>query len=426
MTISKPVWSENVGIYNFAWDELNVYAKVDRIYSKDKSLVGELKLWRNIGDSCSILELLKLDLLSDKSRNTLSEALKRINKDIDWLNILKYICFITVENYRKGEKIEWLGDEPPTMSQEFLLYPILRKGQPMTIFADGGTGKSYLGDYFAVCVYYARPGFYIPYLGTLSPIPVNVLMLDWEAEKIDHQRRVWAIKKGMGIESDTDRFCYRRCNQPLVDDIYAIQQIVKEYNIGLTIIDSQVAASDDSRDPADGARRYYNALRSINCTTITLDHVPKGNGVTDTHKPYGSTFKWNLSRSQFELKKLQKAGENVIQLALYHRKNNEGLLLKPIGYQVEFMNLENGVDLDKVIFTGIDVPDELSNGETVDLTQRIKKVVMVAQNGKMNVENIANVLKLNKAEVQTYLENHRDTFGVVNNLWYVVAQKLDQ
>lgn len=423
MKVTKPEWSNNIGIFNFAWDDLNIYAKVSRIISKDKTVIGELKIWRRVDKYDSIMELLRIDLLSDKARNSLAGSLKSRNSDIEWLNVLKYICFITVEEYRKGENIEYLGDEPPTMSQDYLLYPMLRENQPTTIFADGGTGKSYLTDYIAVCIYYAYPGFYLPTLNcTLIPKPCKVLMLDWESEKIDHQRRVWAIKKGLGID-DTDRFIYRRCNEPLIDDIYEIQRIISENDIKFTVIDSQVAASDGEDGKPSGARNYYKGLRSLNCTTLTVDHVPKGDGIHDTHKPFGSIFKYNLSRSQFELKKIQQEGENVIQLALFHRKNNEGLLLKPIGYQVEFVN--NGENLDKVTFTGIDVPDELNSGETQDLSSRIKKILVSSVGGKMAIDTIAEVLKLSKPTVQKYLESHTNTFGHIGNMWHVLATELN-
>jgi hypothetical protein len=418
--ITKPVWRENVGIYNFDWDDLNLYAKMDRIFSKEKTLIGELKLWHKQSGNDEIIELSRLDLLSDRARNNLAMSLDKRNKSIDWLSVLKYICFITVDHYRKGEPIEFLGDEPKTMEQEFLLYPILRKNQPTTVFSDGGTGKSLLADYSAVLVFYGYPGFFIPWMGLpLTPDGGNVLFLDWEADKEDHQKRVWAIKKGLGI-IDADRFFYRKCNQPIVDDIAEIQKIVKDNKIIFVIIDSQVAASGDTKDPADGARRYYNALRSLNCTTLTIDHVPKGNGLNDTHKPYGSTFKWNLSRSQFELKKVQQPGENVMQLALYHRKNNEGLLLNPIGYQVEFVNSDNSI-LDKVVFTGIDVSNELASGEVANLSYRINKLLSSTKTGQMSLDNIATFLKLDKSVVLTCLEQHRESFEQKNNLWHTVT-----
>ncbi|MFA5300440.1 MAG: AAA family ATPase [Lutibacter sp.] len=420
-TIQKPEWNEESGIYRFSWDSLNIYAEVSRLSVKDKALLGELKLYRKNAQGTQLIEQTQLPLLSDKSRNTLANSLFNRNKNVDWLSVLKYVCVITVDNYRKGEPLGYLGNMPISMTTAFSLYPLLKINEPTTIFADGGTGKSYLADYIAILIYYNIAGFYIKCIdSSLIPLYVNVLYLDWEASLEDHQRRVWAIKKGLGIEDDERTFYYLKCSQPLIDMASEIKKIIIEKQIGMIIVDSQVAASEGDSDKADGARKYYNTLRSFNCTSLTLDHVPKGNGLFEAKKPYGSTFKWNLSRSQFELKKYQQPGENIVQLALYHRKNNEGMLLKPFGYQIEFVNDESG-DLDKIFFTGIDIPEELASGETNNLVQRVKKIITTNPHGQMSLKNISLLLKLPEKNILMCLNDNRELFTQIGDNWAVNA-----
>lgn len=426
MAVPKPEMDVNAGIYRFMWNgEMNVTATLERLIPEGKDLWAELKLNHKSLEGNKLIEQTRINLLSDMKRNQLAKSLSERNSEIDWLNVLKYICVLTIEHYRQGEPIQYLGNQPEDMAQEYQLEPILEKGEPTTIFADGGTGKSYLADYIAVLIHYGQGGFDINGK-SINPYATNVLYLDWEATFKDHQRRVWAIKQGLGMEKSNDLFFYRRCSQPLADDIPEIQRIIGQNKIGFIIIDSQVAASDGEQDKSDGARRYYNALRSLNVTSLTLDHVTKGNGLTDSHKPYGSTFKWNLSRSQFELKKSQTPGTNKIQLALYHRKHNEGLLLNPIGYEVEFIN--NGSVLEKVIFRSADVPLELSTGESKGLTGRIEEFLLNLPAHQATATQISQILKVKPDQIRARLNEHKDDRFVklANDLWAVRSDKNDE
>jgi len=411
MTISNPEWTHNAGIYSFAWPDINIHATLDRIISEGKTLSGELKLFHRVGDKNKFIEQSRLNLLSDRSRGSMAKALSERNTEIDWLNILKYISALTVEHYRQGEPVQHLGLKPETMEITYQLYPILEFGEPTTIFAQGGTGKSYLADYIAILIQYNVCG-----IGDWLPTQSNVLYLDWEASKKDHERRIWALMQGLNINSE-DTILYRYCTQPLADDIHEIQRLVIEHNIGFVIVDSQVAASGGDQDKADSANQYYNALRSLRCTSLTIDHVTKSNGINGESKgmPYGSIFKWNRSRSQFELKKFQEPGENSLQLALYHRKHNEGTLMKPLGLKLDFV--KNGLSLDKVIVSKADVNDtpELVSGETSVLKDRIAD--LLGRKGLMQTKDMALELDANEASIKARLNDNKGMFKHFKDGW---------
>lgn len=408
--IPKPEWKVQAGIYSFSWNgEIQVRAVLDRIKSDNDDIHGELRLYHKTIQGESILEQTKLNLLSDVGRNKLAKSLSERNNEIDWLSILKYITLLTVEHYRMGEPIQFLGGVPQKLTSEYTLYPILEDKEPTTIYADGGTGKSYVADYIAVLVHYNINGFKINKDEHLVAQHSPVLYLDWESTQQDHERRVWAIKQGLNCKFDEkDYFFYRRCTQSLADDIQEIQRIVVDKNIGFVIVDSQVAASDGDQDKADGARRYYNALRSLNITSLTLDHVTKGNGMgmNDPKKPYGSAFKWNLSRSQFELKKFQEPGEQSIQLGLFHRKHNEGMLLKPFGFKIDF--IRDGSKLSKVLFTSCEVPANTVIGETGSLVNRI--VELLTDVGQLPAMEISKRLKEDYNTVKARLNEKKELF----------------
>ena len=343
--------------------------------------------------------------MSSLSRNRLAKALTERVADIDWDSVIKYSCILAVSHYRQGEPVVEIGGKPETMEQSFQLWPLLEKGEPMTIFGPGGTGKSYLADYMAVLVQLNYAGIY----GWL-PESANVLYLDWESSKNIHERRIWAIKQGLGIDSE-DKIFYRFCSQPFADDIADIQRLVIENNAGFVIVDSQVAASGDDPDKAESASRYYNALRSLRCTTLTIDHVPKN--TEGKAMPFGSVFKWNRARSLFEVKQVQEPGENAAELGLYHRKCNEGKLLQPIGLKLQF-HYGPGENLESVVFSETDIRGVPELAKALPLKDRIRGIL---QSGPMTIGDIAEEMQANEGSIKTILNRGKNLFARNGNMW---------
>jgi len=336
--MNKPSIIEGIGFINYAWPELGLRVMAERITDEG---YAELLFYSVNGTGESLWHRSKVNLLATPTMNSLAKRLTENSLDIPWADVLTHITNKTVEIARRGEPMVPVGKKPETLKVTYQLAPILEKNQPATIYGPGGSAKSYLADFIAVLVQINVAGI-TDSKSYWMPVAGNVLYLDWEASKEDHDRRVWAIKRGLGIDSD-ETFLYRFCSQPLVSDIHSIQSLVSNNNIDLVIIDSQMAVSGYGTDASQVASQFYNALRSLLCTSLTLDHVSKEDWKnSDSVGPYGSVVKYNRSRSQFAIKKSQDAGENFIELSLIHRKHNEGKLLKPIGIRIKFNENSEG------------------------------------------------------------------------------------
>lgn len=408
--MSKPVMSYNTGVFTYVWEEEQVGIKIDRLSEDSRgNLTGEILVRSGLPGSDKHVHMGKLNLTSTQARDRLAKTLEKRIDSLDWYSILEQACVLTLSRYREGEPIEAIGHEPDSMELKYRLHPLLEEGEPTIIFAPGGSGKSYLADYIAVLVQYNYPGVrdWIPETG-------NVLYLDWEASKGVHQRRIWAIKTGLGITDGTP-ILYRFCSQPLVTDIIEIQRHVLESEAKLVIIDSQIAACSGDVEKAETASSYFNALRSLRCTTLTLDHVPKNS--EGGKMPYGSVVKWNRARSIFELRNQQEPGENTMELGLYHRKHNEGRLLKPIGIRVQF-EYGSSETLEKVIFGGCDIRDipELSKGLSLK-----EQIVGFLKSGALSIEELAEELDTSQASVKTTLYRHKDVFVRVDKKWGLLS-----
>lgn len=347
------------------------------------------------------------NILSARNMSLLAKRLNE-NRELDWTTALSYTTKLCIDSHRQGEPLQNADEEPEANSFEYLLWPILVRGQPTTIYSPGGYGKSTISDLMAVSITHG-----ITVLDW-KPRRGNVLILDWETDINIHRRYIAAIKKGLGITANLP-IHYRFCENDLITHLEAIQKDVYDHKIDLVIIDSQMAATAHGRPGADGAQvagMYYNALRTLKCTTLTIDHTSKQSMRDDDNAgPYGSVVKYNRSRSQFELKQQQEPGDNFIQVALRHQKFNLGRKMQPIGIQINFVNDEND-HIDEINFENIEVSDEFGTSKT-SLKDEVRAYLM--DFGSASVNEITEAIDRNKGSVRTIIQRHNTIFGKDNN-----------
>lgn len=425
LAVPKPAFVHNLNRYEFFWESLGITAKLERIDDEGK---GEIALYHRNGSGDKLLLYKDINLLSMLSCGQITKQLNKSTEEIDWDTVLTYITHLTLEDLRKGKPLAHIGLEPPSMKVEYLLRPILQKGLPTTLFAPGGSGKSYIADYIAVlvqCNVTGLDGLWVPESG-------NVLYLDWESDDIDHKRRVWAIKQGLKLQDvmiGNETYFYQQMDRPLIDCISIVQQLVIDNMISLVIIDSHMAAQDNGIDQSQVSSRFYNALRSLNCTSLSIDHVNKTdwNGSNETVAPYGSVVKYNRSRAQFQLIKSQNSGDDFLELSLKNHKNNQGRLIRPFGIRVDFCNNDND-ELLWVKFKPCDVKDntELAN-KTLTVWERIELAIKENNRGMgLSVKELAQVLNTTEGNVRSALNEHKDKhFMKKGELWVNIAHNLD-
>jgi len=407
-----PIVTPGEHFLNFAWRDIGLRVVVER-YTDDGH--AELTFYSN-GDADSHF-ITRVNLLSTSAMTSLAKRLERKSPDILWEDILTSIASKTIEIVRRGEPVVSIGKKPETMSVEYQLAPVLEKNQPTTFYAPGAYAKSYFADYIAVLVQFNIVGI-ADSVNSWKPRAGNVLYLDWEASKQDHERRVWYIKRGLGLETE-DTFLYRFCSQPLVNDIHSIQCLVFNNAIDLVIVDSQMAATSYGPDQAQAASQYYNALRSLRCTTLTLDHVSKEDwkGTSESAGPYGSVVKYNRSRSQFEIKKSQNAGDDFMELSLIHKKHNEGILLRPMGIRIDFNQDADGC-LKSVTFKSCNVADNLDLIKTLSTRDQIAELL---KHGKLETKAISEELGISEATVRARLNENKQLFKHFEDGWGLLA-----
>lgn len=287
------------------------------------------------------------DLLSGTKRLEAERALKK-RQDEDWGTILEYACrlgvsaletpsdFINMSTYQKSN----------ANANTWLIEGLLAKNKPTLLYADGGTGKSYLALSVAMSITQG-----VEILPGLPPVDASggaVLYLDWEADGDDLADRIEAIARtvpapdGETWTREDFNIEYLRCTVPLVHMQEKIKQKVQDAGVQLVIIDSLHRSIDGDLNDSETPRKFFQVLRALEVPSLIISHTSKNPDVeNDRARPFGSAYWWNEARSVWELRKEQSAGDEYVDLALINRKSNNWNIAEPIGLRMRSEDMKS-------------------------------------------------------------------------------------
>ena len=215
--------------------------------------------------------------------------------NIKWGTLLEEACKNVRKEQRKGNPVENLKHGQISEATQYILHPFLIHQQSNLLYGDGGLGKSWFALYLGALVASGKRH------GGLTPEPGNVMYIDYEVDQQDMENRFIALCNGLGIEPPD--FFYRKQEMSMTQDQPRMAQLVAEHNIKFMINDSAAMACGGEPEAANVASRYWNALRTLNCTTLTIAHVSKTEASEKgTSTPYGSVFWRNYARNAWEIK----------------------------------------------------------------------------------------------------------------------------
>lgn len=202
------------------------------------------------------------------------------------------------------------------------------------VAAQGGTGKSFLALYLALCV-----SLGIPFFGRQTRRS-RVLYLDFEMDEEEQKRRLSRIAAGLGIPLDDDRLTdhlfYYRAKHPLSTEkgFEELRQRVDFYGVEFVVLDSltfSLGAADASA--ARDVVPLLMGIQNLGVSGLILDHFAKtaaqGNHAHAT--PFGSTMKFAVARAVYNLSRTDGGG-----LLLQSTKSNFGPKADALCYEMEF------------------------------------------------------------------------------------------
>lgn len=368
-------------VIRFEWKDEMLTATVSRL-SQDKTgtIKGQLLFETSNPEYHKHLLQQTYNFSSPRTQKMLKDDIsKRYNKpEIDWDSILEQLSVYTKNIFNEGEAPTEVWTDENIIPLEYKLYPILPKGEPTILFADGGSGKSTLALFIACCIT-------LPWNDNplhLKPEFGKVLYLDWETNINTFKRRLQWLQHGHSLPNFF--ITYRRCRLSLSEDIEEIHRIIAENKIDTVIIDSVIGACEGDINKNEVAADFYRALRALtDTTTLAIHHVSKDK-LAGSRSPFGSAYFSNLARSVWELTSSQEPGESKLSICLSHYKSNDDTKHQPIGMEVEYRKTEQ-----KTIFSNIAVEDIPEAQTKLSLTRRIENEL---KNGNMGLKDIVDSL----------------------------------
>jgi hypothetical protein len=274
-----------------------------------------------------LIPVADLNLKIPKAQQSLAADLNEACGDIPWRALLREACALVLRRYRRGEPLVILDKHRRTVPLTYTVNPLVFAKKISVLFATGGMAKSTFALFLAMCI---SVGAAVAGLRTLRG---KVLYLDYEDDESVHTRRLQAIQAGHPKLQEA-QVVYQRCVEPLVRQTPALVRQVLDHGITFIVVDSILAATGGDSS-SEATTKLFITLRTLNVSALLIGHTPKTQADGQDHASiYGSVFNSNFSRSVWEVQKEQDVGEDVMQLALIHRKANLSRYHHPIGLKV--------------------------------------------------------------------------------------------
>lgn len=387
--MSVPTLTATGGIYRLAWTDEAIFMQLDHVIESSKHEVSaEILIENRLPGTNPHIHQARLNLTSTAARKTLAGFLNAKNDTLPWTDLLEQACVLVLRKHREGTPAIRLASMTQPEGLEFRLFPFIQEHQATVLLGDGDTGKSYFAILLSTLI-----ASNTVHLG-LEPEPGAVLYLDYETDEATLWHRLNMVSAGLGIPIP-DGILYRQMSQTIAADFDQINKLVVDEGISLVVVDSAAPASAEP-EKSEFAIAYFNALRALKVSTLTVAHVSKEER---ENRPFGSIFWRNLPRALFRMNAVHDPGIPSFQMGIKHTKSNNGRRLKDMAFQVDFTN-------DDVRFSSANVMDIPELAKHATLNQQISAVL---NRGNKTVKELTEILDgPSEGSIKTTLNRGRD------------------
>lgn len=379
--------------YTFTWRQWGLRCTVARLHEQSGNLYAELTVWVRMQGKDRLLTQGRVNLSALQTRERLVKRLGGLLANgPEWNTVVETVCVRTVALHREGQPAESLEPTDTDEAACFVCNPLIYERHPTLIYGPGESGKSFFGLYVA-CLLASG--------GTSSNLAVapgghNILYLDWEMRAPEMRARVKQLR--VGHPELTKAPLHRAMHLPLASCAAEIRREIHRLDIGVVVIDSLGPATGGEIERASDPVAFFNALNSLNVASLLIGHVAKPSDDEKTRTPYGSVYYYNLARSIFEVRLAAEPDSDQRTVALYHRKNNLGRRLPPMGYTLSITDA-------RARFDPCDPAEEPELARGLTSRERIKR--LLADHQLRTVQVIAESLDLDPKTARQTLNRYK-------------------
>lgn len=332
------------GSYVVTWEQDAVTIRVDKLREDSHYTVKGEGLVTHLGNH---VHQARYDLTATRSRKDFANQCTERSPVPDWVSFVEEASLLVLERFREGEPVIDFTDFEPAEESQYAIYPLLLHKEPNLLFGPAGSGKSFMAAFIAALMSHG-----LEKNQGMNIIPGRVLYLDYETSPDEIYKRLRSIRNGLNIEEPVS-VQYQFMTAPLTVEIEKIQRTIIEEDIELVIVDSVGYACGGEPELPSNAIHYYNALRSLKVTSLSLAHIAKD---LKANTPFGSMFWQAGGRSVWEVVRAQESEASRFHVGLIHKKINNGALKSPMSFELDF-------NPDTITFTRQEismVPDAMS------------------------------------------------------------------
>ncbi len=338
----------------------------------------------------SLVHMARVNMLSGRSRDDIAKKCEERfpGEKVgipSWSKLIERVCLTVLEVHRQGEPAIDLAAAAPVEALAYRVFPFMTDNGASVIFGEGGTGKSMFALYVAIL---QAAG--VTDQAGMTVEPGNVGYWDWEASEEETKLRYDMIVRGLALQSPP-KLIYRFFSEPLVAEGERIHRLIQEYSLAAHIIDSAAPACDGPPETSEAALGFFRVVRDFRRPALVLAHQRSGEG--DIDKPFGSIYWRNIPRTVWQIRKEETYSQTEFKVGMFHRKVNNGPLMRPRGFQADFgldMDDKETVSYEAIDLSRTDLAGSLSVGDKIQACLqiapdgRLKKSVLITRLREMS------------------------------------------
>jgi len=375
----------------FEWDigPARVQAEVEEVHHESSGWHAEIQ-WLNLSDEVRplISAWKHINLSSPTTVKSHAKSLQEITGfDASWDQMIEQIAARGIADKKKGSPFTKIGGVGEILPKVYRMEKFLEEKQLTWLYGPGESCKTLVADAIALTVQE------MAIILGLTAEQGETLVLDWETDEEEHTSRLRRIANGAGLY-ECPEVHYRHMAAPLAREAREIKRYIVANKIELVIIDSVGWAMGESTPGGSPLMPMVAAIRDWNVTALCIDHVShEALRSSDVRMPYGDIYKVNAARSAFEVRSSPDSTKDRIDLAIYHRKSNNGKRWPMMGYAVTFTP-------NTITFKRADVMDDPDLAAGTTHADRIEAVL---KHGQMTAGAISEATGIREATVRTTL-----------------------
>ena len=379
------------GYVNISWPQDKITAHLEGMWRSGSRFETVMRIRHD--ELGTIHALTRINLLSTSARTELVRSLEKRYPGLGWNSRVDGIIEAADKVYRSELTITTVGEKQPQPIQ-YLVRPLLEVGNITGIAADPGTGKSMMA--LALALQVGGHGVLVPGTGTPTTIG-RTLYLDWEDDEGTHGSRLHALLAGVGRKAPPLPVKHVRMHGALTDSADKIIRMCRTEKPAMVVIDSVGSAVVGRINEPEFVLPLMDACRSMRSTVLLLGHLTKHES---DGKLIGTVFWFTIPRLAWHLAKAQDEGESESRLVLNHKKTNNNMIFKPMGFRVEFEN--DGDMMRSVRYYSTDISADPALAKFSTTADKITQFLL--ENGRQQVSAVVEGTKLPLETVRSALK----------------------